>query len=208
MRRSEFLRAGGAALAAAGGLGALAAAVLDAPPRGVTPDQRRRGLVRPPGALPEAEFLSACIRCQRCAEACEPSAIRLLGPGHGRLTDTPMLVLEERACTLCRRCGEACPTGALRPLPDLHASGFASAAGMGVAVVDKRRCVSHNGTGVCGACHTACPLRGKALKQGAHNAPTVFPAECSGCGLCEEACIVRDEQGGRAIQVLSPRRWS
>ena len=52
-----------------------------------------------------------------------------------------------RACTLCLKCGEACPTGAIVPLVEKDE------ARMGEAVVDERLCVSHNGTGVCGACH-------------------------------------------------------
>ncbi len=73
---------------------------------------------------------------------------------------------------------------------------------MGVAEVDKRVCVSHNGTGVCGACFTICPLRGDAITQDIRNAPVVHVDHCVGCGLCEEVCIVRDR---RAIRVTTPR---
>ena len=73
---------------------------------------------------------------------------------------------------------------------------------MGTAVVDDRTCVSINGTGVCGACHTACPLRDSAITQGLRNAPTVHEEFCVGCGLCEEACIVK---GIKAIRVFSGR---
>ena len=72
---------------------------------------------------------------------------------------------------------------------------------MGTAVVDDRLCVSINGTGVCGACFTACPLRGKAITQTMRNAPEVHAEYCTGCGLCEEFCIVDDRKGLRAIQV-------
>ena len=73
---------------------------------------------------------------------------------------------------------------------------------MGVAVVDERLCVSHNGTGVCGACHTACPLRNSAITKALRNAPTVHENYCVGCGLCEEACILK---GTKAIRVFSGR---
>ncbi|RMF25732.1 MAG: hypothetical protein D6760_00290, partial [Deltaproteobacteria bacterium] len=76
---------------------------------------------------------------------------------------------------------------------------------MGVAVVDERLCVSHNGSGVCGACHTACPLRDRAISQDLRNAPVVHDEACVGCGLCEEVCIVRDR---RAIQVQTERSWA
>jgi Pyruvate/2-oxoacid:ferredoxin oxidoreductase delta subunit len=76
---------------------------------------------------------------------------------------------------------------------------------MGEAVVDERLCVSHDNTGICGACFTMCPLRGKAIKQGLHNRPYVNADVCVGCGLCEEVCIVK---GDKAIRVISNREWS
>ena len=59
---------------------------------------------------------------------------------------------------------------------------------MGVAVVDENQCVSHLRTGSCGACYTACPLRGDAITQGLYNAPTVHPKKCVGCGMCAHMC--------------------
>ncbi|MBI2790125.1 MAG: 4Fe-4S binding protein [Elusimicrobia bacterium] len=106
------------------------------------------------------------------------------------------------ACDLCLACGKARPTGALRPLEKM------ADARMGTAVVDKRLCVSHKCTGVCGACFTIFPLKGKAITQGKHNAPAVDEEHCTGCGLCEEACIVTDRDDGRSIRVRSERAWS
>ena len=153
--------------------------------------------LRPPGALGEGDFLAACIRCQRCQDACPSQAIRLAGPGDPVERDTPFIQSTEHACTLCLECTRVCPTGALRPVADK------AEVRMGEAIVDKRTCVSHNGSGVCGACHTACPFRNTAITQGLRNAPTVHPEHCVGCGLCEEACIV---EGTKAIRVFSGRR--
>jgi len=157
------------------------------------------GILRPPGALDESEFLQVCIRCDVCAEACDTACIQLMPIWEGRHAGTPYIRAESRACDLCLRCTQACPSGALRELTEM------SDARMGTAVVDERLCVSHNGTGVCGACHTVCPLRNKAITQGMHNRPTVHREHCVGCGLCEEACIVKDR---RAIRVVSGRPWS
>jgi ferredoxin-type protein NapG len=165
---------------------------------GTTPAALRGdlGLLRPPGAGTEAEFLALCIRCTRCADACEAGCIELCGPEGGILHGTPYIMPAEKGCTLCMACGEACPSQALRPLRSRQE------ARMGVAVVDERLCVSHNGTGVCGACHTACPLRNRAITQDFRNAPIVHADQCVGCGLCEEVCIVRDR---RAIRVVTDR---
>lgn len=158
----------------------------------------RLGIVRPPGALPEAEFLARCIRCTRCADSCETQCILLFGHEAGDLHRTPYVMPGERACNMCLKCGETCPSEALMPLTDK------AEVDMGEAVVDERLCVSHNGTGVCGACHTACPVRNQAITQGFRDQPEVHPDHCTGCGMCEEFCIVRDR---RAIQVATGRLW-
>ena len=159
----------------------------------------RLGIVRPPGALPEPEFLARCIRCTRCVDSCETQCLILFGPEAGDLQLTPYVLPGERGCNMCLKCGETCPSEALLPLTDK------TEVDMGEAVVDKRLCVSHNGTGVCGACHTACPMRNRAITQDFRNQPEVHPDHCTGCGMCEEICIVRDR---RAIQVTTTRLWT
>ncbi|GIW81707.1 MAG: hypothetical protein KatS3mg105_3514 [Gemmatales bacterium] len=138
---------------------------------------------RPPGALPEPEFLSRCIHCFLCQDVCPPGCIQMK-PVTEPDRHTPHILPRVKACTLCLKCGQVCPTGALRPLDNK------SQVRMGVARVDEQLCVSHLRTGVCGACYTICPMRGKAITQGLFNAPTVHPDFCTGCGLCEEVCIV------------------
>lgn len=155
-------------------------------------------VLRPPGALPEADFLAQCIRCVRCRDACPSLAIKLASIGDPFPAGTPFIAANQDACHLCLACTETCPTEALQPLTEKKD------VRMGVAEVDPRTCVSINGTGVCGACHTACPFKNSAITQGAHNAPTVHPDFCVGCGLCEEACIV---EGTKAIRVFSGRAW-
>ncbi len=154
------------------------------------------GILRPPGSVAEADFLAGCIRCTRCSDACESQCILLFGPEAGERQGTPYIQPGDRGCSLCLQCGLACPTHAIVPLDSM------TEARMGVAVVDERLCVSHNGTGVCGACHTVCPLKNRAITQDFRNAPVVHADACAGCGLCQEACIVKDR---RAIRVQSRR---
>ncbi|MHC5072974.1 MAG: 4Fe-4S dicluster domain-containing protein [Planctomycetota bacterium] len=157
------------------------------------------GILRPPGALEEARFLAACVRCDLCAQVCETNCIKIFGPWEGKHAGTPHVVSEDSGCNLCLKCTQICPSGALKPLTER------AEVAMGTAEVDKRLCVSHNCTGACGACHTVCPFRNTAIKQGLRNAPTVDPEKCVGCGLCEAACIVHDR---KAIRVVTKRKWS
>lgn len=196
--RRQFMRN----VVAVGGRAAFASALLygfltlrrgSIPAAGVPEDL---GILRPPGSLDETAFLSACIRCTRCVDACEAQCIRLFGPEAGTLHATPYIPARDKGCTLCLACGEACPTGAIEPLERMQD------ARMGVAEIDERLCLSLNGRGICGACFTVCPLRGRAITQDMRNAPVVHPDACVGCGLCEEICLVRER---RAIRVRTER---
>jgi len=201
-RRWFLRRFGGIALQAAAVWAVLTGLLRLRSPQG-TPQGARRalGIVRPPGALDESDFLAACIRCTRCADACSAGAIKLFGAEAGSMQGTPYLDPIEAGCNMCLACGPACPTEALLPLPEV------AEVDMGLAVVDDRLCVSINGSGVCGACFTVCPLRGQAITQSIRNAPEVHEEHCTGCGLCEQFCIVDERADMRAIQVTTNRHW-
>lgn len=188
--RREFLRnaaAVGAALAAGTAF--------------LRPAAAEGSALRPPGALDKDEFLSRCIRCGRCADACPNQAIQpftkangakfSLAPGPGE-DATPVIFPRQQACNLCQRaggdwlrCTEACPTGALARIPRAEA---AARVRMGKARVDRDLCYSYNHR-CCGVCIRACPLEGRALRTGPHETPVLDAAACVGCGLCERACI-------------------
>jgi len=200
--RRDFLMAtarGGVRLGLVGAMAYSIGSLTRRAPQPRPVEERNTGILRPPGALDEDAFLAACVRCSLCADACDTFCIRFFGPNEGRVAGTPHISPEERACNLCLACTLACPSGALQELSQREQ------VAMGTAVVDERLCVSHNGTGACGACHTACPLRNRAITQGMRNAPTVHAEHCVGCGLCEEACIVYDR---KAIRVVTERSWT
>lgn len=146
-------------------------------------DEKAEYTFRPPGALAEPEFLARCIHCHLCQDVCPAGCIQMKSDGTND-AQTPFVAPRLKGCILCLKCGEVCPTGALRRLAHKEE------VRMGVAAVDETICVSHLRTGVCGACFTACPLRGRAITQGLFNAPRVHTESCTGCGLCEEVCIV------------------
>ena len=148
---------------------------------------RLRRFLRPPGALPESEFLDACIGCGQCANVCPNKCISLFGieEGVGNLA-TPKITARAQACILCMACTQVCPTSALQKLEPTEEGKLAVR--MGKAVVSEDICYSFAGR-TCGVCYRACPLPGKALTLGLFETPVVHEEFCVGCGLCEQSCV-------------------
>lgn len=160
-------------------------------------------LLRPPGALPELEFLHACLRCGSCADHCPADAIQLAGDDDPRvLADprqrgTPFVLPSERACVICDElaCMKVCPSGALK----LVARGEIR---MGFAIVDHATCVRSRGE-CCTICVDVCPIGRDAIRVGSDGRievmdPSCGGVGCTGCGVCEERCPTRP---ARAIRV-------
>ena len=176
-------------------LGALAGAGagLAARGRGVpgpTGAEERRGgsdRLRPPGALPEPEFLATCLRCGQCVETCPAETLVLTDLEAGLACGTPRVDSRKAGCDLCAghetlRCIEVCPSAALQPV-EQHRD-----VRMGLAVLDRDTCLSWQGV-VCRACWHACPFPGEALVLDWRTRPTVVAESCIGCGLCDHACL-------------------
>lgn len=116
--------------------------------------------IRPPGALPEEDFLGACIRCGLCVRDC-PYDILFLGEvGDEVATGTPYFIARSGPCEMCEDipCVVACPTNALdHELKDIEESR------MGLAVViDQENCIAFHGLR-CEVCFNVCPIRGRAI---------------------------------------------
>ncbi len=161
--------------------------------------------LRPPGALAERDFLAACIRCGLCVQACPYPTLDLAAGGSGVPVGTPYFIARRAPCEMCEDlpCVRACPSGALNPALEQ-----VDQARMGQAmIVDKQACIAWQGLR-CEVCFNVCPLRGQAIVMRLeHNArsgrharfiPEVKPDACTGCGKCEQACVL-DEA---AIRVL------
>ena len=155
--------------------------------------------IRPPGALEESEFLGACIRCGLCVRDCPYDTLRLAKPGEDVALGTPYFVAREVPCEMCEDipCVPACPTGALN-----HELTNIDDARMGLAVVvDQETCIAFRGLR-CEVCYNVCPVRGKAItlemqhntRSGKHALfiPIVHSSDCTGCGKCEQACILEE----------------
>ena len=152
--------------------------------------------VRPPGALPEKEFIKTCIGCGQCAMVCPNRAISFFGINDdAKKLNTPYIVARTKPCILCMKCGDICPTGALKKIKR-EQNAIVQNVKMGQARVDKNLCLSFQGS-TCGVCYRACPLQDVALKTGLWERPFVTGA-CVGCGICESSCI----QMPQAIKVI------
>ena len=172
--------------------------------------------LRPPAALKEEDFLKTCIKCGLCAEACfnrpqnrdregnqKPGTLKMATAEDSVTIGTPFFTPRDVPCFMCDDipCVPACPTGALDITKvtnkesgklDFHLMD------MGVAVVDVHSCIAYWGL-QCDACYRACPLLDEAIKlvynrnsrTGKHAflEPTINPDVCTGCGLCEKACV-------------------
>ena len=145
--------------------------------------------LRPPGALPEEEFLAACIRCGLCVRDCPYDTLKLAQLYDGVITGTPYFEARAIPCEMCDDvpCQVACPTGALSP--ELESIDDAR---MGLAVlVDEETCLNTQGLR-CDICYRVCPLIDEAITlesrhypKSEHHAmfiPIVHSDKCTGCG--------------------------
>jgi len=220
------------------GLGAGAALV---PLARITPGfatERHERLLRPPGALDEADFLSRCIRCGECMKVCPNNAL------HPAFSEagleglwTPVLVPRIGYCeTSCTLCSQVCPTGAIWKITAKE-KGWSVDVGhpekpvrLGTAFYDRGRCLPWAMATDCIVCEEWCPTSPKAiylrpteLIDASGNSkevqqPYLDPSRCIGCGACEYACPVQDrpavyvtsvgESRSRTNQILLSRRKS
>lgn len=164
--------------------------------------------LRPPGALPEKEFLAKCIKCGLCVEACPYKTLLLARPGDGKQIGTPYFLPREKPCYMCRDipCVPVCPTAALdRTLvTEKDETGRErfniNLARMGLAVIDRDTCIAFSGI-QCDACYRVCPRIDKAItveytrneRTGKHArlVPVAHSEACTGCGICERACVTQ-----------------
>ncbi len=157
--------------------------------------------LRPPGALYEDDFLKTCIKCGMCVLACPFDTLKLAKPGDNKPIGTPYFNAREIPCYMCPDipCVPVCPSGALDiNLVSTDGKLDINRAKMGVAVVDSLNCIAFWGI-QCDACYRACPLLGEAIsveyvkndRTGKHAflKPVVNNDVCTGCGLCEKACV-------------------
>ncbi len=149
--------------------------------------------LRPPGAVSEDIFAGKCIRCGRCVEVCPYHSIIPLDVRHGVYAGTPLVFAEKVPCYLCMKCVEVCPTGTLQRITQAETR-------MGLAVVDKRVCVTWRDDAMCRTCYNVCPFKETAIKLDDLR-PVVMEKYCTGCGICVHGCPITGPDGLKAINV-------
>ena len=141
-----------------------------------------RPLFRPPGALPEVEFLEKCHRCGNCVKNCPANAIFPLQSPHPDIANTPYIDPEEQPCVICDSlaCMYVCPSGALQTI-------YAEDIRIGVAVFNAETCLRTQDV-ECTYCVDTCPIGEDAIQFTSDDIVEVIDAGCTGCGVCQYAC--------------------
>lgn len=147
-------------------------------------------ITRPPGGQNEELLIAACIRCERCIEACPRD---VLAPAHiedGILSmRTPTFDFSADYCTWCEEenqgnplCVKACPTQALV----LPAGATPENTIIGKAAINEDWCLAYKLIG-CKFCYDACPY--EAIELDEKERPYLIEEKCNGCGACEAVCV-------------------
>lgn len=153
-------------------------------------------LLRPPGALPEHDFLARCLRCGECMRACPTNTLQPIGLEYGVSgLFSPTLRPARGPCEpTCTACGAVCPTGALRLLPSLAEKTHCK---LGTARVLPWKCLAWEHQRECLVCDEVCPFDAIELRRMPGNpapVPIVHEERCAGCGFCEHHCPVREQR--------------
>ncbi len=162
-------------------------------------------LIRPPGAVSEAEFLAKCIKCGECMKVCPTNALHptFMEAGLEGMW-TPYFIMKIGYCEFeCTLCTQVCPTDAIKELTVEEKRKTK----IGRAYFDKNRCLPYAFARSCIVCEEHCPTPEKAIwfeevemlnhagEKILVKQPRVDPDLCVGCGICENVCPIEDKAG-------------
>lgn len=160
-------------------------------------------LIRPPGALEEGMFLRRCLKCGECMKVCLTNGLQptLMEAGLEEIW-SPILIPKLGYCQYyCILCGQVCPSGAIKKLTVSEKVQVR----IGLAFIDKNRCMPYSQGMDCIVCEEHCPtpkkaiwfIEGRVKNRGGITKtvkqPVVDLELCIGCGICENKCPVVDK---------------
>jgi NAD-dependent dihydropyrimidine dehydrogenase PreA subunit len=173
--------------------------------------------IRPPGSVPEDQFLALCIRCGECFKVCPGPVLHPAGLEFGfDSLWTPVAHLEHAGCHQdCNFCTQVCPTGAIQPLELVGKRRTR----MGLAAIDAATCLPLRKDSLrqeCDLCYTECRQAGYHAVEMQEiridldppppegmfseveidamsriRVPVVNAEACIGCGICQYRCHTR-----------------
>jgi ferredoxin-type protein NapF len=131
-------------------------------------------VIRPPWALPEADFVTVCDGCNKCIPKCPENIIKPTDD------DLVQLSFDEAGCTFCGECVAICPTGALSKAIEPPLALEARVHGS---------CIALHGV-MCRLCEDACETRAIRFRLGLNGKsyPIISEVNCNGCGACVSRC--------------------
>jgi MauM/NapG family ferredoxin protein len=201
---SKVGKVAGVDLGRRGLIASLLAGIFIPPLIRTTPLVKRRAgrLIRPPGALPEDQFLRRCVRCGECMKVCLTNGLQpaLLEAGLEGIW-TPRFDFRTGYCQYyCTLCGQVCPTQAIKKLSQTEKARIK----IGLAYIDKNRCIPYALGNECLVCEEHCPTPDKAIKfeqvetmtplrKKQIKRPVIDIKLCIGCGICEYKCPLHDQ---------------
>jgi len=198
----------------AGGAGLASVAVSRATPV-FDPGRPNPSLIRPPGALPEPDFLARCVKCGECMKVCPTNGLQptLLEAGLEGVW-SPLLDMLRGYCEYnCTLCGQVCPTGAIQRLTLEQKKEWR----IGTAMFDRSRCLPYAHYENCMVCEEVCPTPKKSIwfrdidakdRNGDTKTikrPFVDLKLCTGCGICVNKCPIVDAPGIRVTSIGETR---
>ncbi len=152
------------------------------------------GLVRPPGAIMETDFLARCVRCGECMVACPTNTLQPIWFSAGfPALFSPAVTPRRGFCEpQCHECGNVCPTKAIRPIEKSDRIW----AKTGTAQIIRQKCLAWEFKKSCMVCDEVCPydaIEFSKEKENKVSVPHVIEDKCAGCGYCEHFCPVKNQ---------------
>jgi formate hydrogenlyase subunit 6/NADH:ubiquinone oxidoreductase subunit I len=176
--------------------------------------------IRPPGALPENQFLERCLKCGACMKICPTNVIQpAIAEAGAEGFLSPVMNMNTGYCELnCTLCGQVCPSGAIQriTIQEKLSSRNGSPVKIGTAYVDRTRCLPWSFGRNCLVCQEVCPVSPKAIydieearviegKETVLRKPQVNPMACIGCGVCQHECPMSDKPAIRVTAIGESR---